>query len=245
MVDSDHYTNYYNDQELENAIKIFQVYQDESLRKHARSNPRLALLFDLGKNIFLPSKEDLKNRRKVKKLGKKLQDNESLSITGIRQMRKIKAVSYSGGSIDIPLPPRIGTLEANDEFIMNDENLSNSKIQSLVTDFENKLLENLSLNENKENSLILSNNELKQDYNPKLLNFSRSCHQCGSSFKLLHHFYDQMCQICSNINYEKRFQNVNLNNKICLVTGARVKVSIKIKLFLYLFIIIKFIIYYL
>ncbi|KAJ3071109.1 hypothetical protein HK102_006514, partial [Quaeritorhiza haematococci] len=59
----------------------------------------------------------------------------------------------------------------------------------------------------------------------RTLTFARSCHICKNSFKLLHPFYDQLCPSCAEFNFTKRTQSADLNGKVALVTGARVKIG--------------------
>jgi len=70
------------------------------------------------------------------------------------------------------------------------------------------------------------------------------CYVCKASFTQLHHFYDRLCPPCASLNYKKRFQtapmaisrlNVLTNKtelirRVCLVTGARVKIGYEIVL---------------
>mmetsp|Transcript_30198 Transcript_30198/g.35632 ORF Transcript_30198/g.35632 Transcript_30198/m.35632 type:complete len:578 (-) Transcript_30198:124-1857(-) len=56
------------------------------------------------------------------------------------------------------------------------------------------------------------------------------CYICKQDFKKIHHFYDQLCPLCGDINYSKRIQTVNLNGKFALVTGGRVKIGYHIAL---------------
>ncbi|GMH79250.1 hypothetical protein TL16_g09485 [Triparma laevis f. inornata] len=58
----------------------------------------------------------------------------------------------------------------------------------------------------------------------------RSCYTCKARFTTLHHFYDQLCPPCSTLNYTKRFQTANLKDKICVVTGGRVKIGYRVVL---------------
>ena len=38
------------------------------------------------------------------------------------------------------------------------------------------------------------------------LNHQRSCYLCKNWFTKLHHFYDQFCPSCAEVNWEKRHQ---------------------------------------
>ncbi|ETW02674.1 hypothetical protein, variant 7 [Aphanomyces invadans] len=61
---------------------------------------------------------------------------------------------------------------------------------------------------------------------PKVeLNKQRSCYTCKVRYEALHHFYDQLCPSCAEVNYSKRMQSADLHGKVALVTGARVKIG--------------------
>jgi NAD(P)-dependent dehydrogenase (short-subunit alcohol dehydrogenase family) len=62
----------------------------------------------------------------------------------------------------------------------------------------------------------------------KLIGGFRSCYTCKVRYDMIHHFYDQLCPICAELNYRKRFQSSDLCGKIALVTGARVKIGFQI-----------------
>ncbi|CAI5736291.1 unnamed protein product [Peronospora destructor] len=57
-----------------------------------------------------------------------------------------------------------------------------------------------------------------------LLGF-RSCYACKSRFDKIHHFYDQLCPRCAELNFTKRFQSTDLRGKVAIITGARVKIG--------------------
>jgi NAD(P)-dependent dehydrogenase (short-subunit alcohol dehydrogenase family) len=54
---------------------------------------------------------------------------------------------------------------------------------------------------------------------------ARLCYVCKTDFHELHHFYDQMCPPCAELNYRKREQTADLRGRVALVTGARVKIG--------------------
>jgi NAD(P)-dependent dehydrogenase (short-subunit alcohol dehydrogenase family) len=54
---------------------------------------------------------------------------------------------------------------------------------------------------------------------------SRLCYVCKQQFRDLHHFYDQMCLACADLNWRKRNQTADLRGRVALVTGARVKIG--------------------
>ena len=57
------------------------------------------------------------------------------------------------------------------------------------------------------------------------LHKARKCYVCQTQYRDVHHFYDHMCLECGDLNYEKRTQVADLNGRVALVTGARVKIG--------------------
>ena len=53
----------------------------------------------------------------------------------------------------------------------------------------------------------------------------RACYVCKAEYRRLHLFYDALCPACAELNYEKRFQTADLDGRVALVTGARVKIG--------------------
>lgn len=51
------------------------------------------------------------------------------------------------------------------------------------------------------------------------------CYTCKRRYKTLHHFYDKLCESCSELNWTKRYQTCDLTGRVCIVTGARVKIG--------------------
>jgi len=54
---------------------------------------------------------------------------------------------------------------------------------------------------------------------------ARMCYVCKTEFHELHHFYDQLCPPCAQLNFAKREQTADLRGRVVLVTGARVKIG--------------------
>ena len=54
---------------------------------------------------------------------------------------------------------------------------------------------------------------------------SRTCYVCKEQFRQLHQFYDSMCPVCAQFNWEKRSQTANLAGRVALITGSRVKIG--------------------
>lgn len=53
----------------------------------------------------------------------------------------------------------------------------------------------------------------------------RHCYVCKQKFTQLHHFYDQMCPACAELNYFKRTETADLRGRVALLTGGRVKIG--------------------
>jgi NAD(P)-dependent dehydrogenase (short-subunit alcohol dehydrogenase family) len=57
------------------------------------------------------------------------------------------------------------------------------------------------------------------------LNTPRACYICKVRCTSVHFFYDQMCGPCGDFNYAKRSQTADLQGRVALITGARVKIG--------------------
>jgi NAD(P)-dependent dehydrogenase (short-subunit alcohol dehydrogenase family) len=66
--------------------------------------------------------------------------------------------------------------------------------------------------------------EARRDEAPRV-ETARMCYVCKRDFHELHHFYDQMCPDCAELNWQKREQTADLRGRVVLVTGARVKIG--------------------
>jgi NAD(P)-dependent dehydrogenase (short-subunit alcohol dehydrogenase family) len=53
----------------------------------------------------------------------------------------------------------------------------------------------------------------------------KHCYVCKQSYSRLHHFYDQLCPACAEINYAKRTELADLRGRVALLTGGRVKIG--------------------
>ncbi len=53
----------------------------------------------------------------------------------------------------------------------------------------------------------------------------RHCYVCKQKITAIHHFYDQMCPACAEFNFAKRTELADLNGRIALLTGGRVKIG--------------------
>jgi NAD(P)-dependent dehydrogenase (short-subunit alcohol dehydrogenase family) len=53
----------------------------------------------------------------------------------------------------------------------------------------------------------------------------RRCYICKEGFSEVHHFYDQLCPPCADLNFEARTELADLRGRVALLTGGRVKIG--------------------
>ncbi|MDB6026969.1 MAG: hypothetical protein JWM68_3192, partial [Verrucomicrobiales bacterium] len=53
----------------------------------------------------------------------------------------------------------------------------------------------------------------------------QNCYICKTDYTTIHHFYDQLCPACAEINYRKRGELADLRGRVALLTGGRVKIG--------------------
>ena len=51
------------------------------------------------------------------------------------------------------------------------------------------------------------------------------CYVCKEKYTDIHHFYDQLCSSCAELNYRKRTELADLRGRVALLTGGRVKIG--------------------
>src|SRR3954447_17773567 len=51
------------------------------------------------------------------------------------------------------------------------------------------------------------------------------CYVCKEHFSPIHHFYDQLCPSCAELNFAKRTELADLRGRVALLTGGRVKIG--------------------
>ncbi len=51
------------------------------------------------------------------------------------------------------------------------------------------------------------------------------CYVCKEKYRAVHHFYDQLCPTCAELNYRKRGELADLSGTVALLTGGRVKIG--------------------
>ncbi len=53
----------------------------------------------------------------------------------------------------------------------------------------------------------------------------QNCYICKQDYRRLHHFYDQLCPACAEMNFHKRTETADLRGRTALLTGGRVKIG--------------------
>ena len=53
----------------------------------------------------------------------------------------------------------------------------------------------------------------------------QNCYVCKKDYSQIHHFYDQLCPACAELNFFKRTETADLRGRVALLTGGRVKIG--------------------
>ena len=53
----------------------------------------------------------------------------------------------------------------------------------------------------------------------------QNCYICKQDYSTIHHFYDQLCSKCAELNFLKRTETADLRGRVALLTGGRVKIG--------------------
>jgi hypothetical protein len=53
----------------------------------------------------------------------------------------------------------------------------------------------------------------------------QNCYTCKQDYTTIHHFYDQLCPACAELNFRKRTESADLRGRVALLTGGRVKIG--------------------
>ena len=53
----------------------------------------------------------------------------------------------------------------------------------------------------------------------------QNCYVCKKDYSRIHHFYDQLCPECAELNWRKRGELADLRGRVALLTGGRVKIG--------------------
>ena len=53
----------------------------------------------------------------------------------------------------------------------------------------------------------------------------QNCYVCKQNYTTIHHFYDQLCPACADLNFTKRTETTDLRGRVALLIGGRVKIG--------------------
>jgi NAD(P)-dependent dehydrogenase (short-subunit alcohol dehydrogenase family) len=73
--------------------------------------------------------------------------------------------------------------------------------------------------QNFEQREISDNPEFREVVEPQ------NCYICKKDYSTIHHFYDQLCPTCAELNFRKRTETADLRGRVALLTGGRVKIG--------------------
>lgn len=68
-------------------------------------------------------------------------------------------------------------------------------------------------------------NDVDKDISIQHAHETLNCYICKKDFTQLHHFYDQLCPACADLNFAKRSELADLSGRVALLTGGRVKIG--------------------
>jgi NAD(P)-dependent dehydrogenase (short-subunit alcohol dehydrogenase family) len=64
-----------------------------------------------------------------------------------------------------------------------------------------------------------------EDEAPRATRELPHCYVCKEKYSVIHHFYDQLCPPCAELNFAKRTELADLRGRVALLTGGRVKIG--------------------
>jgi hypothetical protein len=67
--------------------------------------------------------------------------------------------------------------------------------------------------------------DLDDEPEPRAANEPQLCYVCKQKYSLIHHFYDELCPPCAELNFAKRTELADLRGRVALLTGGRVKIG--------------------
>jgi NAD(P)-dependent dehydrogenase (short-subunit alcohol dehydrogenase family) len=66
---------------------------------------------------------------------------------------------------------------------------------------------------------VVGNSDFREVIEPQ------NCYICKKDYSTIHHFYDQLCPPCAELNFRKRTELADLRGRVALLTGGRVKIG--------------------
>ena len=186
--------------DVRDLIEFLESYADRMDRLADLDEPTRVRLVKAAGRIARPDRYMRKALGKAiargHKAARKAADQEVLGQTGIRALRKAPV-------FHTPLPqPGFQALDApvRDDGDPDDGGWSAAEAEREIE------------------------GEREGENNPRTVD-ARMCYVCKAYFNDVHHFYDQMCGPCADLNWRKRDATADLRGRTVLVTGARVKIG--------------------
>jgi NAD(P)-dependent dehydrogenase (short-subunit alcohol dehydrogenase family) len=71
----------------------------------------------------------------------------------------------------------------------------------------------------------IPNDEIENDAEFRDTLEPQHCYICKRHYSAIHHFYDQLCPECAELNFRKRTERADLRGRVALLTGGRVKIG--------------------
>ncbi|TMW62899.1 hypothetical protein Poli38472_005517 [Pythium oligandrum] len=157
-----------------------------------------------GRKKYLEDKQ-LREEKRARVNQRRMHDKKHINSSTLRRERiqKLQSLLEQGKESALPL---IADGVAGEEVV-------HTSLQALCPDDKEQASADQADDERREASALLG---------------FRSCYTCKSRFDKIHHFYDQLCPRCAELNFTKRFQNADMRGKVALVTGARVKIGYQV-----------------
>lgn len=159
----------------------------------------------LGRKKYLEDKQ-LREEKRARHNQRKMHDKRHINSSALRRERikKLESLLEQGKSDALPMIA---------DGVAGEDVVHSTSLQALCSDDAAHAEEQKADADKQEASTLLG---------------FRSCYTCKGRFDKIHHFYDQMCPRCAELNFTKRFQSSDLRGKVALVTGARVKIGFQI-----------------
>ena len=214
--------------ELEYAAHILERLCKEFPRvqgKHMTNRP-LGRLFVAVKRLHKRiAPEDKKNqKRELHRLMKNL-DQKALSEAGIKKLREFRArhTQIIGGSMPVLVPGR-GDAMGKIEYVSETKMLEPVPAENgeTATAADSKMNPD-GESEQGEDDIVEELSQAKEFGNKLFI--AKKCHICHTEYRQVHHFYDQLCEECAELNFSKRLMEADFSGKIAIVTGGRVKIG--------------------
>ena len=186
--------------DVRDLIEFLESYADRMDRLADLDEPTRVRLVKAAGRIARPDRYMRKALGKAiargHKEARRLKDQEVLGQTGIRTLRKAPV-------FHTPLPqPKF---QALDEQVRDDGEPDDGGWAAAEAERE-------------------IDGEREGENNPRTVD-ARMCYVCKAYFNDVHHFYDQMCGPCAELNWQKRDATADLRGRVVMITGARVKIG--------------------